>query len=55
MFTGGRIQKSAAVIFMLLLVASITGLLAYFLWFSRMPVPPQRSRPVLGVVTSIIY
>jgi len=37
---------------MLLLIVSISGLLLYFLWFSRMPDPPQRSRPVFGVVTS---
>ncbi len=54
MFTGGKIQKPAAFFFMLLLILSISGVLAYFLWFSRIPAPPQRSRPVLGVITKLI-
>ncbi len=53
MFTEGKVQIVPAVI-VILLILSISGVLAYFLWFDRIPAPPLRSRPVQGVAIKLI-
>ncbi len=53
MFSDGKIQKPAAVIFVALMILSVSGILAYFIWFSRAPAPPHRSRPVARLDTGI--
>ncbi|NMA92826.1 MAG: hypothetical protein GX973_06900 [Firmicutes bacterium] len=57
MFTGGKTQRPAAVIFMLLLlfIIVLTGFLVYYQWFPRIPAPPLRSRPVLGLGAKQLY
>ncbi len=54
MVKGRKIDRPAAVIFMLLLVLSISGVLAYYVWISRPSPPPARSRPVSGAVSKSI-
>ncbi len=44
--------RYAAVIFIMVLLLSLSGLLIYMLWFSPPPEPPPRSRPVVQALAS---